>query len=179
MPSSHPSLGLSVFFLSFSPGKISFCKGLPGRVAAQISRCARLRASSRCARLRRRARGPPGRTPPPSGSAACRALPWQLSNSIALVHAHDTHHTVFSHRRQLRQHTWRPRTNPCQPFEFTGSRGFPVNTHTWSTWSAVSNRTSRAGELRSAPSGPDDWHRVAGKRALAQGVRVRRERAVK
>ena len=50
---------------------------------------------------------------------------------------------------------------------------------TWSTWSAVINRTSRAGELRSAPSGPDDWHRVAGKRALAQGVRVRRERALK
>ena len=40
----------------------------------------------------------------------------------------------------------------------------------WSTWSAVINRTSRAGELRSAPSGPDDWHRVAGKRALALGV---------
>ena len=40
---------------------------------------------------------------------------------------------------------------------------------TWSTWSAVSNRTStRAGELRSAPSGPDDWHRATGKRALAQ-----------
>ena len=31
---------------------------------------------------------------------------------------------------------------------------------TWSTWSAVINRTSRAGELRSAPSGPDDCHRV-------------------
>ena len=44
---------------------------------------------------------------------------------------------------------------------------------------SVINRTSRAGELRSAPSGPDDWHRVAGKRALAPGVRVRRERAVK
>ena len=77
--------------------------------------------------------GQPGRTPPPSGSAACRALPWQLSNSIALVHAHDTHHTVFSHRlltsAQAERHTWRPRTNPCQPFEFTGSRGFPVNTH--------------------------------------------------
>ena len=29
---------------------------MPGRVAAQISRCARLSASSRCARLRRRAR---------------------------------------------------------------------------------------------------------------------------
>ena len=27
---------------------------------------------------------------------------------------------------------------------------------------AVINRTSRAGELRSAPSGPDDWHRVTG-----------------
>ena len=31
---------------------------------------------------------------------------------------------------------------------------------TWSTWSAVGNLTSRAGELRSAPSGPDDRHRV-------------------
>ena len=39
----------------------------------------------------------------------------------------------------------------------------------WSTWSAVGNLTSRAGELRSAPSGPDDRHRVAGKRALALG----------
>ena len=50
---------------------------------------------------------------------------------------------------------------------------------TWSTWSAVISLTSRAGELRSAPSGPDDRDRVAGKRALALGVRVRRERAVK
>ena len=51
----------------------------------------------------------------------------------------------------------------------------------WSTWSAVISLTSRAGELRSAPSGPDDRDRVAGKRALglAPGVRVRRERAVK
>ena len=40
---------------------------------------------------------------------------------------------------------------------------------TWSTWSAVINLTSRAGELRSAPSGPDEWYRVAGKRALALG----------
>ena len=39
--------------------------------------------------------------------------------------------------------------------------------YTWSTWSAVINLTSRAGELRSAPSGPDDRDRVAGKRALA------------
>ena len=31
------------------------------------------------------------------------------------------------------------------------------------------NRTPRTGELRSAPSWPDDWHRVAGKRALALG----------
>ena len=45
---------------------------------------------------------------------------------------------------------------------------------TWSTWSAVINLTSRAGELRSAPSGPDDRCRVTGKRALAPGVRVRR-----
>ena len=44
---------------------------------------------------------------------------------------------------------------------------------------AVINLTSRAGELRSAPSGPDDRDRVAGKRALAPGVRVRRERALK
>ena len=36
-----------------------------------------------------------------------------------------------------------------------------------------------AGELRSAPSGPDDRDRVAGKKALAPGVRVRRARAVK
>ena len=33
---------------------------------------------------------------------------------------------------------------------------------TWSTWSAVSDLISRAGELRSAPSGPDDRHRVTG-----------------
>ena len=44
----------------------------------------------------------------------------------------------------------------------------------WSTWSAVINLTSRTGELRSAPSWPDARHRVAGKRALAQGVRGRR-----
>ena len=52
-------------------------------------------------------------------------------------------------------------------------------TSTWSTWSAVISLTSRAGELRSAPSGPDGRDRVAGKRALAPGVRVRRERALK
>ncbi|EOD29833.1 hypothetical protein EMIHUDRAFT_233385 [Emiliania huxleyi CCMP1516] len=40
----------------------------------------------------------------------------------------------------------------------------------WSTWSAVINLTSRAGELRSAPSGPDGRYRVAGKRALALGA---------
>ena len=33
---------------------------------------------------------------------------------------------------------------------------------TWSTWSAVISLTSRAGELRSAPSGPDDRYRVTG-----------------
>ena len=38
---------------------------------------------------------------------------------------------------------------------------------TWSTWSAVINLTSRAGELRSAPSEPDDRYRATGKRALA------------
>ena len=59
----------------------------------------------------------------------------------------------------------------------TPTHATPVGT--WSTWSAVGSLTSRAGELRSAPSGPDDRDRVAGKRALAPGVRVRRERAVK
>ena len=49
-----------------------------------------------------------------------------------------------------------------------------VSFGTWSTWSAVGSLTSRAGELRSAPSGPDDRDRVTGKRALAPGVRVRR-----
>ena len=43
-------------------------------------------------------------------------------------------------------------------------------------WSAFGNRTSRARGLRSTPSGPDDWQRVAGKRAQSWGVRVRRER---
>ena len=33
---------------------------------------------------------------------------------------------------------------------------------TWSTWSAVISLTSRAGELRSAPSGPDDRDRATG-----------------
>ena len=56
-------------------------QGLPGRVAAQISRCARLRASSRCARLRRRARAAGVRTPHLLGarSAVCRALPTTLA----------------------------------------------------------------------------------------------------
>ena len=46
-----------------SSSRISFFKG-PAGVAAQISRCARLRASSRCARLRRRAWAAGVRTPP-------------------------------------------------------------------------------------------------------------------
>jgi len=33
---------------------------------------------------------------------------------------------------------------------------------TWSTWSAVISLTSRAGELRSAPSEPDDRYRATG-----------------
>ena len=37
------------------------------------------------------------------------------------------------------------------------------------TWSAVINRTSRAGELRSAPSGPDDWHRGYGLESPSPG----------
>ena len=45
---------------------------------------------------------------------------------------------------------------------FQGEKCCGLETSTWSTWSAVINRTSRAEELRSAPSGPDDWHRVTG-----------------
>ena len=59
--------------------------------------------------------------------------------------------------------------------------GAPSTWSTWS-WSAVGNRTSRAGGLRSTPSEPRMVGiRVAGKRALAPppGVRVCRERAVK
>ena len=37
-----------------------------------------------------------------------------------------------------------------------GGEGF------WSTWSAVGSLTSRAGELRSAPSEPDDRDRATG-----------------
>ena len=37
-----------------------------------------------------------------------------------------------------------------------------VCVHLGSTSSAVGNLTSRAGELRSAPSGPDDRDRVTG-----------------
>jgi len=45
----------------------------------------------------------------------------------------------------------------------TGCTGrFFLSWGTWSTWSAVINLTSRAGELRSAPSGPDDRDRVTG-----------------
>ena len=42
------------------------------------------------------------------------------------------------------------------------SRPHPGPSGTWSTWSAVGSLTSRAGELRSAPSGPDDRDRVTG-----------------
>ena len=45
----------------------------------------------------------------------------------------------------------------CDASSFSGRFGFNFD------------RTSRAGELRSAPSGPDDRYRVAGKRALALG----------
>ena len=44
----------------------------------------------------------------------------------------------------------------------TGSISDLAKETTWSTWSAVINLTSRAGELRSAPSGPDDRDRVTG-----------------
>ena len=44
---------------------------------------------------------------------------------------------------------------------------YPCMHYTWECSLPVISRTSRAGELRSAPSGPDDWGRVAGKRALA------------
>jgi len=52
---------------------------------------------------------------------------------------------------------------------------------TWSTWSAVGSLTSRAGELRSAPSGPDDRDRVSyglespspgGARSQGKGLKV-------
>ena len=112
--------------------EISFCKGLPGRVAAQISRCARLRASSRCARLRRRGACAGRRGEDPRLLRARQLVglyPGPGSQTQSLSYMHTIRTTPFSHRRQLRQHTWRPRTNPCQPFEFTGSRGFPVNTH--------------------------------------------------
>ena len=69
-----------------------------------------------------------------------------------------------------------PRADACS---LCASRGRGRSRGTWSTWSAVISLTSRAEELRSAPSGPDDRDRVAGKRALAPGVRVRRERALK
>ena len=69
-----------------------------------------------------------------------------------------------------------PRGHPCggemgSPMARRRRRFFRVFFHarSWSTWSAVGNLTSRAGGLRSTPSGPDDWHRVAGKRALALG----------
>ena len=51
--------------------------------------------------------------------------------------------------------------------ESAGTPSPHLSHRSWSTWSAVSNSTPRARELRSAPSGPDDW--VAGKRALALG----------
>ena len=35
--------------------------------------------------------------------------------------------------------------------------------------SLTAHPSRRAGELRSAPSGPDDWHRATGKRALTTG----------
>ena len=65
------------------------------------------------------------------------------------------------------------------PPPHTGILSLESTRCTWSTWSAVISLTSRAGELRSAPSGPDDRDRVAGKKALAPGVRVRRARALK
>jgi len=60
--------------------------------------------------------------------------------------------------------------SPSSPAPDKGTaRQFAALLGTWSTWSAVINLTSRAGELRSAPSGPDDRDRVTGKRALALG----------
>ena len=63
---------------------------------------------------------------------------------------------------------------PHRDFKLVACKNSAPALGTWSTWSAVSNLTPRTGELRSAPSWPDARDRVAGKRALAQGVRVRR-----
>ena len=104
---------------------------MPGRVAAQISRCARLRASSRCARLRRRARGPAGEDPASFGlgSLSGSTLAALKLNRSRTRTRYAPHRVLSQTSAQAERHTWRPRTNPCQPFEFTGSRGFPVNTH--------------------------------------------------
>ena len=82
------------------------------------------------------------------------------------------HHSVSDQRAAARakglRHTFDYGCFSCCELHYVpGDRTLDSGTRVWSTWSAVSNRTSRAGELRSAPSGPDDWHRVAGKRALA------------
>ena len=107
-------------------------RALPGRVAAQISRCARLRASSRCARLRRRAcAGRRGEDPASFGlgSLSGSTLAALKLNRSRTRTRYAPHRVLSQTSAQAERHTWRPRTNPCQPFEFTGSRGFPVNTH--------------------------------------------------
>ena len=61
-----------------------------------------------------------------------------------------------------------PVTGECPPH-----RALPEALTKGGTWSTVGSLTSRAGELRSAPSGPDDRDRVAGKRYLgALGVQL-------
>jgi len=75
---------------------------------------------------------------------------------------------------RARRRRCRPRPRSCPRGKRTPNKGWPTSLRpkalAWSTWSAVSCRTPRTGELRSAPSWPDDWDRVAGKRALAPRV---------
>ena len=79
--------------------------------------------------------------PPPGGASLRRGLSPALANLAA---------TFIHFIRSL------GRARPSQHLEYMTS-------------SAVGNLTPRAGELRSAPSGPDDRYRVAGWRGLALG----------
>ena len=135
--------------------------------------------------------GQPGRTPPPSGSAACRALPWQLSNSIALVHAHDTHHTVLSQTSAQATHVETP-NEPLSALRIHGitrisSEHSQSHTHTGShILSRGDSRHTGEGEGERAGAGAGAAAAAAEQRPLAavaapsvperrlRGVRVRR-----
>ena len=102
-----------------------------------------------------------------------------------------TDHSVRCHsvRGHTKAHTDRGHTKAHKPTQGTGHgpRGGPVcaglgvgglgesgtgGEQTWSTWSAVGNLTSRAGELRSAPSAPSG----AAGRMIGIGLRAREPR---